>query len=204
MIRFFLLLVASAFGALVLQHFIPPLSFMEGARVILMPLVFFYGALALPFAGMLALAFVCGFMWDALTVQIIEIGLGPATAPGVGAASADVVEIAIGWSIVLYALLGSLMSGFRPLFQEGRWEIHCLMSGLCTSLIVLAEFLMVSVRRAALYNLPFEFNRDIWWRIGGPGLVALVLAPIVFIFLKSLAALVGYNPCQTSEEEEED
>lgn len=204
MIRFFLILVATAFGALVLQHFIPPLSFMAGARVILLPLVFFYGALALPYAGMLALAFICGFMWDALTVQVVEIGMGPVTASSVAMGGAQVVEIAIGWSIVLYALLGSLMSGFRPLFQEGRWEIHCLMSGLCTSLMVMAEFLMVSVRRAALYNVPFEFNREIWWRIGGPGLVALVLAPIVFIFLKSLAALVGYNSCVDIEEEDEE
>ena len=203
MIRFFLLLVATAFGALVLQHFIPPLSFMDGARVILLPLVFFYGALALPFAGMLALAFVCGFMWDALTAQVIEVGMGPVTASSVAMGGAQVVEIAIGWSIVLYAVLGSLMSGFRPLFQEGRWEIHCLMSGLCTSIMVLAEFLMVSVRRAALYSVPIEFNREIWWRIGGPGLVALVLAPIAFIFLISLAALVGYNSYAATEEEEE-
>ncbi len=204
MIRFFLILLASAFGALILQHFIPPLSFMAGARVILLPLVFFYGALALPFPGMLALAFACGFMWDALTVQIIEVGTGPLNAFGLGTGNAEVVEIALGWSIVLFAVLGSLMSGFRPLFQAGRWEVHCLMSGVCTSAMVLAEFLMISVRRAALYNVPFEFNREIWWRIGGPGLVALVLAPIVFIFLKSLAALVGYNSVPDAQEEEED
>lgn len=196
MIRFFLILLLTAFFALVLQHFIPPLSFMEGARVLLLPLVFFYGALALPFSGMLALAFACGLMWDALTVQVLEIGMGPT--------SARVVEIAVGWSIVLYAVLGAVMSGFRPLFQRGRWEVHCLMSGVCTSLIVLAEFLMISVRRAALYNVPFEISNSIWWRIGGPGLVALVLAPLVFFFLQALAALVGYNPCAITPEEEEE
>jgi hypothetical protein len=196
MIRFFLILLLSAFGALILQHFIPSLSFMYGARVVLLPLVFFYGALALPFSGMLALAFACGFMWDALTVQVIDVGMGPT--------GARVVEIGIGWSIVLYAVLGALMSGFRPLFQRGRWEIHCLMSGMCTSLIVLAEFLMISVRRAALYNVPFEFSHDIWWRIGGPGLVALVLAPGIFFFLTGMAALVGYNPCAAVPPEEEE
>jgi len=196
MIRFFLVLLLSAFAALVLQHFIPPLAFMGGARVLLMPLVFFFGALALPFSGMLALAFACGLMWDALTVQVLEIGMGPT--------SATVVEVGLGWSIVLYALLGAVMSGFRPLFKRGRWEIHCLMSGVCTALIVLAEFLMISVRRAALYDAPFHFDRDIWWRIGGPGLVALVLAPVVFFFLKSMAALVAYNPCAVITEEEEE
>jgi len=194
MIRFFLILLFSAFGALIVQHFIPALPFLSGARVLLMPLVFFFGALTLPFGGMLALAFACGFMWDALTVQVIEVGMGPS--------NAMVVEIGFGWSILLYAMLGAVMSGFRPLFKRGRWEIHCLMSGICTSLIVLSEFLLISIRRAALYNVPFEFNRDIWWRIGGPGLVALVLAPVVFFFLKSLATLVGYNPNEVEPEEE--
>jgi len=196
MIRFFLILLLSAFGALIMQHFIPPLPFMGGARVLLLPLVFFFGALALPFSGMLALAFICGLMWDALTVQVFEIGMGPTVA--------SVVEISLGWSIVLYAALGAVMSGFRPLFQRGRWEIHCLMSGLCTSLMVFAEYLLISVRRAALYNVPFEFNHDVWWRIGGPGLMALILAPVVFFFLKSMAALVGYNirTVELPEEEE--
>ena len=195
MIRFFLVLLLAAFGALVVQHFIPPLPFMAGARVSLLPLVFFFGALALPFSGMLALAFACGLMWDALTAQVLQIGMGPT--------SATVVEIGFGWSIVLYACLGTVMSGFRPLFQRGRWEIHCLMSGLCTSFLVLAEFLMISIRRAALYNVPIEFSHNIWWRIGGPGLVALVLAPVVFFFLKSMAALVGYNPYVSKSLEEE-
>ena len=196
MIRFFLVLLLTAFVALVAQHYIPPLAFMAGARVYLLPLVFFFGALALPFSGMLALAFACGFMWDALTVQVLEVGMGPT--------SATVVEIGLGWSIVLYAALGAVMSGLRPLFQRGRWEVHCLMSGICTSLIVLAEFLMLSVRRAALYQVPFEFNHDIWMRIAGPGLVALLLAPIAFFFLKAMAALVGYNPNVEKPQEEEE
>jgi len=75
----------------------------------LLPMVMFYGALALPLPGMLALAFVGGLMNDALNTQYSD----------------GVVEIAAGWSIILYAALGTIMSGFRPLFQRGRWEIHC-------------------------------------------------------------------------------
>lgn len=194
MIRFLLILLLTAFGSLVVQHFIPPLAFMSGARVSLMPLVFFFGALALPFGWMLFLAFACGLMWDALTVQVLEVGVGPT--------SMIAVEHALGFSIVLYAVLGALMSGFRPLFAQGRWEVHCLMSGLCTSLMVGAEFLMISVRRLAMYGTPMEISPDLWWRIGGPGLVALVLAPVVFFFLKAMAALVGYNPHRVEPEEE--
>ena len=43
------------------------------------------------------------------------------------------VEIALGWSILLYAVLAAIMHGLRPLFIRGRWEVHCIMSGVCTS-----------------------------------------------------------------------
>src|SRR6478735_11792252 len=106
---FFVILVVAMFAGLVVQHFIGPLP-MINARVLLMPVVMFYGSLALPNWGMLALSFLGGLMWDSLHVQILE----------------GDVEIGLGWSIILYSVLGSLMSGFRPLFQRGRWEIHCL------------------------------------------------------------------------------
>jgi len=194
MIAFFLVLLAVSFVSLLLQQFIPPLEFLHQARVLLMPLVLFYGALALPYGLMLGLAFACGFMWDALSAQVLDAK--------VAGSMATTVEIALGWSILLYATLGSVMSGFRPLFKRGRWEIHCLMSGVCTSLIVLAEFLMISVRRAALDHSPFVFSSDVAWRIGGAGIVALFLAPIVFWILSTLADLVGYNPRQAAVEKE--
>ncbi len=162
------------FGALLVQHFIPPLP-VFGARVLLMPIIMFYGALALPTPGMLVLAFCGGLMWDALHVQMVEGN----------------VEIALGWSIVLYATLGALMGGFRPLFQRGRWEIHCLLSGVCTSMIVLAEYLMITFRREPVV---FLFNKEIWWRIGGAGLVAAFLSPLFFFALNYLAFVVGYDP----------
>lgn len=194
MFLFFLTLVATAFVCLVVQHFIPPLPFLENTRVFLMPLVLFYGALSLPFGAMLFLALACGLMWDCLTAQVLEVGIGSVTQP--------TVEIALGWSIVLYVSLGAIMSGLRPMFRRGRWEIHCLMSGICTSLIVLVEFLMISVRRAALYEAPIVFTQGIWWRIGGAGLVALVLAPVFFWVLGSMAAFTGYNPHSKTPGEE--
>ena len=184
MIFFFLLLI-SMFGALVGQHFIGPLPII-GARVLLMPIIMFYGALALPVPGMLALAFCGGLMWDALHSNIALVW----DAQHLNVIDAN-VEIALGWSIVLYAVLGTLMGGFRPLFQRGRWEIHCLLSGVCTSLIVLSEYLMITFRREPVV---FIFNKDIWWRIGGAGLVAALLSPFFFFALNYLAFLVGYDP----------
>jgi hypothetical protein len=36
----------------------------------------------------------------------------------------------MGWSIALYMALGTVMAGFAPSFIRGRWEIHCLLTGL--------------------------------------------------------------------------
>ena len=179
---FFGILVVSMFLGLVVQHFIGPLP-PYGVRVLLMPVIMFYGALALPVPGMLALAFCGGLMWDALHVHVDllgESGYGPPTA-----------EVALGWSIVLYAILGALMNGFRPLFQRGRWEIHCLLSGVCTSFIVLAEYLMRTFRQE---KVVFIFNQEVWWRIGGAGLIAALLSPFFFFVLNYLAFLAGYDP----------
>ncbi len=190
---FFLIVAVSLFFALVAQQFIGPLPWLHGSRVLLMPIVLFYGALAFPFWAMLILAFLAGFMWDALTVQIAfarDIGTGQTVATN--------VEISLGWSILLYAALGSLMIGFRPLFQRGRWEVHCLLSGVLTSASVLAEYLMITLRRGDLI-----FTKEVWWRIGGSGLVAVVLAPFCFFIFNSIAESVGYETRPRKKKEAE-
>ena len=176
---FFLLLFVLMFAGLVAQHFIGPVPVL-GARVLLMQMVMLYGALALPLPGMLALTFTGGLMWDALHTQWVgDAGVDPQ------------VEIAMGWSIVLYAALGTIMNGFRPLFLRGRWEIHCLLTGVCTAVMVLAEYLMLTVRRQPIH---FVFDSHVWWKIGGAGLLATLLAPLFFFIFNYLALLTGYDP----------
>ncbi len=168
----FLFLFVATFVALVAQHFIPALPWLHEARVMLMPVVFFFGAISLPAWAMLALAFASGFMWDALNVQILDSN----------------VEISLGWSIILYAALGAIMSGFRPLYQRGHgWEIHCLMSGPLVSVMVLAEYLMITFRRGE-----FLFPKIVWWRIGGAGLVAMMIAPLIYFILQTIALTFGW------------
>jgi hypothetical protein len=179
---FFVILVCTMFTSLVVQHFIPPLPgpWFEGARVLLMPLVMFYGALAMPYGAMLALTFLAGFMWDALNTQILTLSVDMVSQPA--------VEISLGWSIILYAVLGSIMNGLRPLFRRGRWEVHCLLSGIFTSLIVLTEFLMITFRRGSPV-----FPDAIWERVLGAGVMASMLAPLIFFSLNSVAALTGFQ-----------
>jgi hypothetical protein len=169
---YFVVLLVLTFLAQIVEFFIPPLDWMDNARIYLVPIIVFYGAMSLPFPAVMALAFFAGFMLDALTVQV----LGPR------------VEISVGWSILLYAVLAAIMHGLRPLFIRGRWEVHCVMSGVCTSSILLSQYLMISFRRGSLF-----FTREAWWQIIGPGLIAMIMAPLAFWILHWLAGLTR-NP----------
>src|SRR5207253_7781731 len=139
--------------AQIAEFFIPPLDWMYHAHIYIAPVIVFYGAMALPFPLMLALALYAGVLLDALTVQVIGVK----------------VEISMGWSILLYAVLAGIMHGLRPLFIRGRWEVHCLLSGICTSAIILAQYLMITFRRGSII-----FSGVFWWQIGWPRLFALV------------------------------
>jgi hypothetical protein len=169
---FFIILLILVFIAQIAEFFIPPIQWMYNAHVYIVPVIVFYGAMALPFPLMLVLAFFAGAMLDALTVQVL------------GAR----VEISLGWSIILYATLALIMHGLRPLFIRGRWEVHCIMSGLCTSLIILAQYLMITFRRGSLL-----FTHETWWQIGGPGLIAILIAPIVFFLLNWIGRMTAYS-----------
>jgi len=171
MIFFFLLLVL-VLAAQIAELFIPALPWLYNAHVYIVPVVVFYGAMALPFPLMLALALYAGFLTAALTVQLIG----------------GKVEISTGSSILLYGVLAGIMHGLRPLFARGRWEVHCILSGIFTSLIVLTQYLMITFRRGSLV-----FTREIWWQIGGPGLIAMAVAPILFWLLQWMGRMTAYS-----------
>ena len=172
-------LILAEFLALAIQEYIPALPY--GARLFLLPLVFFYGALAVPPPGMLFLAFTGGFMWDALIASQTVDGT---------------LEISLGWSIILFAALGAIMNGFRPLFQRGHgWEMHCLLSGPLLSIFVLSEYLMITFRRGG-----FLFPKIIWLRIGWEGLAAMIASPFIFLVLHWLALSFGLIPPREERE----
>jgi hypothetical protein len=171
---FFVLLLILMFVAYVAQPFIGPLP-ITGSKVLLMQMIMLYGSIALPLPGMLALTFVGGLMWDAINTVTIN----------------DTPLVTMGWSIVLYMALGTIMAGFRPLFIRGRWEVHCLLTGLLIAAIPAAEFIMITVRTEPIQ---WVWNRDAAWRIGGAGLIATLLSPLLFFVLNYLAVLTGYDP----------
>ena len=178
---FFAILLVLTFVAQIVEIFLPPLDWMYNAHIYIVPIIVFYGAMSLPFPAVMVLAFFAGFMLDALTVQVLG----------------GRVEISLGWSILLYAVLAAIMHGLRPLFIRGRWEVHCVMSGVCTSAILLSQYLMISFRRGSLF-----FNREAWWQIAGPGVIAMLMAPLAFLILHYLARLTRnpYLPDQNAFE----
>lgn len=163
---FFAILLILIFVAQIAEFFIPTLPWMYNAHVYIVPLIVFYGAVVLPIPLMLALALYAGFLLDTLTVQVLG----------------SRVEISLGWSILLYGALAGIMHGLRPLFVRGRWEVHCVVAGICTSAIILAQYLMITFRRGTLL-----FNREVWWQIGGPGIMAMLIAPVMFYILHWIA-----------------
>jgi len=85
-------------------------------------------------------------------------------------------------------VLAGIMHGLRPLFARGHWEVHCILSGVFTSLIVLAQYLMITFRRGSLV-----FTPEIWWQIAGPGLIAMAIAPVFFWGLQWLSRMTAYS-----------
>lgn len=167
----FISIAVLMFLALVAQHFLGEMPGI-GGRILLMPVLFFYGAAALPLWGMLGLALLAGLMWDALMVQMVD----------------GRTEVMFGWSVILYAGLGLVMNGLRPLFLRGFWLAHCVMVGLLTSFSVLVEYLIITFRREPLQLV---FTKEIWLRMAGSGVAAIAVAVPVFLVLNLIASWAG-------------
>jgi hypothetical protein len=176
MILFFFSLLVLIFGSFVFQLFLPPVLLLHGAVILFVPALYFYGCLSLPFPLMLALTFFTGFLNDLFAVP--QAKSNP--------------DFPTGVSILFYLVPGLIMHGFRPLFLRHRWETHCLLAeigAVLTPFILLAQYAMLSFERS-----DFFFSDVIVWRIVGPGLISLLIAPCVFFILTPLSHVLGYRP----------
>jgi hypothetical protein len=158
-----LVLFAAVYVVLIAQEFLPALPFFANARLLLVPVIFCYGALWLPFPAMLGLALWTGLLSDLANLHVIG----------------DQVEIGLGWSILFYVFTGTLLQMLREAFAGGRWEIHALASGALTLLLLLGQYTMVCLRRESFY-----FDGTVFWHIAGPALAALFLAPLFYFFFR--------------------
>ena len=177
---FFGLLLLLDLLAMVFAPNCQPIAAFMGARVLVYPVILVYAAMALPFSGALVLAFITGLFWDLLTLNIVN--RDPLTQ------AQPIVEIPLGWSIIVCCTLAVLAHGLRPLFMRGRWDIYCLVSGACTVVILLAEYLMIVFRLHGLI-----FPKELWARILLPGFFAMLMAVPAYFLFNAVAYLIGYE-----------
>jgi hypothetical protein len=163
-------LALAIFLAVIVQEFIPPMQFLRGARVILVPMLFCYGALAMPFWATLLLAIYTGFVTDLSFLNVVD----------------GHVEIALGWSIVVFVLFGLFAHGLQPAFAGGRWWLHIPLSAICTIIFLSLQFVMICFRRQGIF-----FNETVAWLIIAPGFFAALLAPLVHLTVIKLAPYVS-------------
>jgi hypothetical protein len=158
-------LFLAVYLALIAQEFLPPLPFFDNARLLLVPVIFCYGALWLSFPVMLGLALWTGLLNDLLNLHIVG----------------DRVEIGLGWSMLYYVFAGTILQALRGAGGGPRWEIHGAASAVVTFFLLLGQYLMVCLRRES-----FHFDGTVAWHIAGPPIAALFLAPVVYFFFQLL------------------
>ena len=186
------LLLALSFCA---QEFVPLLEFAQQARVLLPPAFFFSAALSVSFPVMLALALFAGVVWDARHLPYRHEKLKASEYPEMGSAGPAVERHAatggslpLGYTAVLFAGLGTLMQGIRPLFKRGRWELPVIMVGIATFLWLLVEYLLMSFLRGS-----FVFPALMWTKLVTDALLASLAAPLLLFTLQSLARWLRYE-----------
>jgi hypothetical protein len=190
-----LLLLAFTFG---IQELIPAIEFAQQARVLLPPVFFFSSALSVSFPVMLFLALFTGLVWDArhlpyrpekvkAEAPAVELVAGQ----GVGASETrgqGMGHLPVGYSIILFAVTGTLMQGIRPLFKRGRWELPVIMVGVATLVWLLVEFLLMSFLRGS-----FEFHPGLWTKLVTSTLLSMLVSPVLLFLLHTLQKIFHYE-----------
>lgn len=181
MIRYSLSILLLVLLALIAQQFIPVLTGAYNSRLLLVTLVFLCASVTVRPPVMLALAFICGFLWDA------QNALGP---PG---GDPDVYKdpaesLRFGYSIILYGLIGYLMQGIQPLFREGKWQFSTFLVGVSIFIYLISEYLIINFVRGE-----FQFSRATFFQITFTSILTMLFSPVVFWSLFQIAERFGHE-----------
>lgn len=171
MIRYSTIVTLLLLTAFLVQQFLPAFTGLYYARILVVQLVFLCASVTVGAPLMLILAFCGGFLWDAHT----------AIAPHGGDPEVyvqPVESLRFGGSILLFALLGYLMQGVRPLFQQGKWWISAAVSGIAVLIYLFIEFMLINFIRGE-----FVFRREIAGQILFSAGLTMLLSPMVFWIL---------------------
>ncbi len=176
MIRYIVITLLFLPAASAVQHMLPVVGVLHGARLLLVPLVFLCCAVTVDLPVMLLLAFVAGFLWDAQSVV-----LPPAEMPAI--ATPQLESLPFGASMLLFALSGALMQGVQPLFRRGNWQVSALLAGVVLFIHLAMEFAVLSFLRGGFY-LPRATVLQMLLSAG----ITMLLSPVVFGLLFRIAA----------------
>ncbi len=181
MIRYHISLFILVILACIFQQFLPAVTGFYDARLYILPLTFLCCAVTVGFSPMLALAFLCGFIWDAQNT--------------LGSAGGDpsvythpVEQIHFGYSIILYAIMGAIMQGVQPLFRKGVWQLSAIITGVATFFYLLAEYLLINIVRG-----DFVFPDHILKHIIISSSLSIIFSPLIFYILFKLADWFHYT-----------
>ncbi len=181
MIRYSLSLFVLVLLALLAQQFIPSLTGLYNSRLLLVTLVFLCASVTVGPPVMLALAFTCGFLWDA------QSALGPPG--GDPMVYQDPAEpLRFGYSIILYGVIGYLMQGIQPLFREGKWQFSAFLVGVSIFVYLVAEYLIINFVRG-----DFHFPRTTLLQIVFTSVLTMLFSPVVFWILFQIAGRFGHE-----------
>ena len=181
--------------AFLIQETVPSIPWAYDAILCLVPVVFFSGAITVPYPVMLLLAFFVGFVSDArhvvaeLPAHDFAVGLehhgSTSTSTSLSGVSG---HLSFGYSIFIYGLLGSLMQGIRPLFRRGRWELPVLMTGIATFLLLLLTYLVMEFRSG-----DFAFPVTVWYYMLASSVLSMIVSPLMFLVLYRLSRASNYQ-----------
>ncbi len=165
----------------ILQQFLPAFSPWYDARILILPLVVLCSSATVSTACMLVLAFLGGFLWDAQ--QLIPLHEGD---PLVYHSQPDTMKF--GYSIILYALMGFLMQGLRPLFKGNAWYLSAPLTGVAIFLYLFVEYLLRSFLAGG-----FSLDNGIIEQIGATSLLTMMVSPFIFWILFHIARACGHT-----------
>jgi hypothetical protein len=166
---FLILLLCLLPVVVVVQDFLPILPPAQ-ERIQLLPVLFCFGALALPFIPALFFALATALIQGLILLQFqsgqAENGLAPA------------IVFFLCWTIALQ-MTGEITHGLR-------WELHALGSFLVTITMLGGEFLMICAKRGGL-----PLSIDVLTRVAVPSGASLLLAPMLYLLLKSFVPITS-------------
>lgn len=165
----------------VVQQFLPVWDGFYDARILLLPLVFLSAAVIFNAAGMLILAYLCGFLWDA---QHVVLGH-----PGSAEVYTSIPEtLPFGYSIILYAMMGFIMQGVQPLFKQGKWHISALLTGFAIFIYLAAEYLLINFLRGDI-----QFSSQTLLKITFTSFLTMLISPVIYWVLFRVADFCNYE-----------